>query len=129
MTNALIPLSPGLLSLIQGQDTSLLPFARELVVLECHVAGTSYQDLKEVEPHLTAGCRFILLREAENEFDGFAVAIYTAEKIKLGYLPMNKNETVARLLDAGKMLFALLTEKEWQDEWLKLSVKVYYIDR
>lgn len=128
MSNGLIPVSPGLLALIQGGDKSLMPFAKELVVLECHVAGTSYLDLKEVEPSLAVDDKFFLLREPDNPHDNFAVAIYTSQKVKLGFLPMNKNESVARLLDAGKLIFAVLVSKEWQEEWLKLSVKVFYLD-
>lgn len=128
MTTGLVSISPGLLALIQGGDLSLLPFARELVVLECHIAGTSYLELEEVEPDLKVGDRFFLIREPDNEFDRFAVAIYSSSKIKLGYLPKGRNETIARLLDAGKMIFASLVFKSWEDEWLKLSVRVFLID-
>ncbi|MEY4594063.1 MAG: hypothetical protein RIQ47_473 [Bacteroidota bacterium] len=128
MSEGLIKVSPGLLALIQGGDKSLMPFAKELVVLECHIAGTSYLDLQEVEPLLTVDDKFFLLREPDNPHDTFAVAIYTSKKVKLGYLPMNKNESVARLLDAGKLIFAVLVAKGWQDDWLKLSVKVFYLD-
>ena len=98
-------------------------------VLECQIAGTSYLDLEEVEPLLKPDDKFYLVREPQNEHDQFAVVIYTAEKVKLGYLPRSKNESVARLLDAGKLLFAVLVSKTWQDDWLKLNVKVFYIDR
>jgi hypothetical protein len=128
MSEGLIKVSPGLLALIQGGDKSLMPFAKELVVLECHVAGTSHLDLKEVEPSLAIDDKFFLLREPDNPHDKFAVAIYTSKKVKLGFLPMSKNESVARLLDAGKLIFAVLVAKEWQEEWLKLSVKVFYLD-
>ncbi|MFM2208232.1 MAG: hypothetical protein RL213_2207 [Bacteroidota bacterium] len=129
MSSGVIPVSPGLIALIQGGGSELMLFARELLVLECHIAGTSYLDLEEVEPRLKPDDRFLLLREPKNEHDTFAVAIHTVEKEKLGYLPRDKNETVARLLDAGKILFAVLVSKEWQNDWLKLSVKVFYLDR
>lgn len=129
MSSGMIPVSPGLVALIQGLDGGLMPFAKELVVLECHIAGTSYLELEEVEPTLKTDDKFYLVREPANEYDSFAVAIYSAAKVKLGYLPKSKNESVARLLDAGKLLFAVLVSKEWKDEWLNLSVKVFYIDR
>ena len=129
MSTGVIPVSPGLIALIQGGDGTLMPFARELVVLECQIAGTSYLDLEEVEPLLNPDDKFYLVREPQNEHDQFAVAIYNADKVKLGYLPRSKNESVARLLDAGKLLFAVLVSKTWQDDWLKLNVKVFYIDR
>src|SRR4051794_40354696 len=100
MSNSLIKVNPALLALIQGTGT-LLPFARELIVLECHVAGTSYHNLDEIETQLNLNDRLLLIRESENEHDKFAVAIYTSRREKLGYLPRSKNETIARLLDAG----------------------------
>lgn len=129
MSTELIHINPGLLALINGSDNSLLPFVREIVVLECHVAGTSYLDLKEIEPQLKVKDRFILFREPENKHDKFAVAIYTADKYKLGYLPRDRNESVARLLDAGKTIFADLKSKKWQDEWLKLDIGVWLVDK
>lgn len=129
MSTELIHVSPGLLSLIQGTDHSLLPFARELMVLDCHVAGTAYQDVEAVEPSLKAGDKFLLIREPENKHDQFAVAIYTASKNKLGYLPRSKNETIARLMDAGKIIFGSLHSKSWKDDWLELKVHVFLIDK
>ena len=129
MSTELIKINPGLIALIEGSDLRLLPFARELVVLECNVAGTSYQELDEIEPLLQPKDKFFLLREPDNKFDNFAVAIYTSRKEKLGYLPREKNETTARLLDAGKSIFGVLVSKQWNDEWLKLVVEIYLIDR
>ena len=127
MSTGLIKINPALLALVQGAG-SLVPFARELIVLECQVAGTSYQDLESIEPHLNTNDRFLLIRESENEHDNFAVAIYTSRREKLGYLPRSKNETIARLLDAGKMIFGILRTKEWVDEWLKLELVVWLVD-
>ena len=127
MSTGLIKINPALLALVQGTG-SLLPFARELIVLECQVAGTSYQDLEAIEPQLNTNDRFLLIRESENEYDNFAVAIYTSRREKLGYLPRSKNETIARLLDAGKMIFGILRTKEWVDEWLKLELVVWLVD-
>ena len=127
MSSDLIKINPALLALVQGTG-SLVPFARELIVLECQVAGTSYQDLEAIEPKLNTNDRFLLIRESENEYDNFAVAIYTSRREKLGYLPRSKNETIARLLDAGKMIFAILRSKEWVDEWLKLELVVWLVD-
>ena len=127
MSTDLIKINPALLTLVQGTG-SLLPFARELIVLECQVAGTSYQNLEAIEPQLNLNDRFLLIRESENKHDNFAVAIYTSSREKLGYLPRSKNETIARLLDAGKMIFVVLRSKLWVEEWLKLELVVWLVD-
>lgn len=127
MTTGLIKINPGLLALVQGSG-SILPMARELIVLECQVAGTSYQDLEEIESRLNNKDRFLLVRESDNKHDQFAVAIYTSQQEKLGYLPRARNETIARLLDAGKLIFAILKSKQWVNEWLKLELEVWLVD-
>ena len=39
-----------------------------------------------------------------------------------------KNEVLSKLMDAGKLLFGRLDEKNWVDDWLKLDVQVYLRD-
>ncbi len=39
-----------------------------------------------------------------------------------------KNEVLARLMDAGKLIFGKLEAKEWIDDWLKLDVRVFMRD-
>lgn len=129
MGTDIFQVSPGLLALIQGADSSLLPFARKLILLDCQVAGTSHQNLQEIEPELKQGEKLLLIRETNNKYDSFAVAIYNSKNQKLGYLPREKNETISRLLDAGKILFATLETKAWAGSWLKINIQVFLVDQ
>jgi len=98
-----------------------------LVLLECLVAGTSHRPgLAKHEPQLQPEQELTLTREAESSYDDWAVRVYTAGSapIWLGYLPEGRNETVARLLDAGFPLVGRLTHKAWEDEWLHLEIEV-----
>ena len=127
MTNSLAP-NATLLSLLNRAGTAAdlpQPFARDIVLLECHVAGTAYRDLNEIEPTLRAGDELTLRREPDNEHDDLAIQILTANGTHLGYVPRAKNETLARLMDAGKFLFAKLTEKSREKRWLKIDVQIY----
>src|SRR5437868_6119919 len=113
MTNSLA-LNAGLMSLLNRTGTAAdlpQPFARDIILLECHVAGTAYRDLNAIELTLHTGDELTLRREPGNEHDGLAIQILTASGAHLGYVPRAKNETPARLMDAGKFLFAKLTEK------------------
>jgi HIRAN domain len=126
MTNSLAP-NATLLSLLNraGAAAGLpQPFARDIILLECHVAGTAYRDLNEIESNLRAGGELTLRREPDNEHDDLAIQILTANGIHLGYVPRAKNETLARLMDAGKFLFAKLTEKSREKRWLKIDVQI-----
>lgn len=60
----------------------------------------------ELERETRIGARLRLVREPQNPFDPFAVALFDAKNRKLGYIPRNENKVVAQLLDAQKNLWA-----------------------
>lgn len=99
-----------------------------LILLECLVAGTTHrQNLKQHEPKLYVGQALRLEREADSKYDDWAVKVLTTKTeggLWLGYLPEVRNETVARLLDAGYALGARLVHKAWEDDWLHLEIEV-----
>ncbi len=131
MDNALISIDPALLALIHGSfgpDGALLPFAREIMLVECHVAGTSYRDLDAVEPSLLAGTFLVLRREPANPHDHLAIMILTESGHHVGYVPQAKNEALARLLDAGKLLFARIESKSRRNDWLQIEVRIFLRD-
>lgn len=131
MTNSLVAIDPKILALIKsafGNDGLPLPFIREVFLMECHVAGTSYQNLKEAEPGLVSGSVLIFKREPENLYDPLAIRIYDEQNNCIGYVPRAKNEVIARLMDAGKLIFGKLLEKSQEGgggRWLKLMIRVY----
>lgn len=90
--------------------------ARQLLILQTGVAGMQYcLDLDSEEgsallERLTPGTELRLYREPENEHDTWAVAVYTADEQKIGYISRFKVETVARLMDYGKKLTAIVDE-------------------
>lgn len=82
------------------------PFAKEIFLLETQVAGTSHFSSRENEPTLAVNDSLILRRELNNPHDPLAILILTESGEKLGYVPRDRNEILARLMDAGKFLFA-----------------------
>ena len=131
MEYALAKIDPALLALIHGsfgKDGALQPFARETMLMECQIAGLSYRNVKQIEPKLMPGDRLPLKREPENPHDPLAIMILTEAGEHLGYVPRAKNETLARLMDAGKLLFAKLESKSWQGDCLRVSTHIYLRD-
>ncbi len=131
MSRGLVPSNEEIWKLIQGYfggNVQIAPYIQEIFLLECHIAGTSYLNLDEVEPELNVGAPLLFRREPENIHDPLAVAIYDWKERKLGYLPRAKNEVPARLMDAGKLLFGKLEAKEWVEKWLKVTVRVFMKD-
>lgn len=103
-------------------------FAKEIFLIETHVAGTSHVAIRTIEPTLENGSALVLRREPENPHDTLAILILTEEGKKIGYVPRDRNEILARLMDAGKFLFARLESKEWNDDWLRISARVFLRD-
>lgn len=65
-----------------------------------HIAGFSYWDGCEAFEHLKIGTRLDLVREDDNAFDPYAVAIYY-EDFKLGFIPRGSNHDISKYLDMG----------------------------
>ncbi|MEO6871544.1 MAG: HIRAN domain-containing protein [Chthoniobacterales bacterium] len=124
-------IDPALLALLHGsfqKGGQLQPFVREIMLVECAIAGTSFRQLKEVEPLLSVGSLLPLKREPANEHDPLAIMILNESGNHLGYVPRAKNEVLAHLMDAGKLLFGRLESKEWQVNWLKAGIRIYLRD-
>ena len=131
MNQSLVPIDPALLALIHGafgEDGALKPFAREIMLIECHVAGTSYREVKSIEPSLAPGAFLVLKREPNNPHDALAIMIFDVSGHHLGYVPRAKNEALARLMDAGKLLFGRMDAKEWIGDWLKIEARIFLRD-
>lgn len=124
---SLIKVNPGLLSALSKGNFLPDVFAREILVLQCLVAGTSFRKLDKVQDDLKETVRLEMKREGDNEFDQFAVALWFANT-KVGYIPKDKNEVLARLMDAGKQFYATIHAKEMEGNWLKLEIKVMLKD-
>ena len=128
MDNSLVKIDPKILALISGAfDNSGLPkpFTKEIFLIETHVAGTTHVPIKDVEPGLTTGTTLVFRREPDNQHDELAIRIHDTDGHKLGYVPRQNNEILARLMDAGKLVFGQLCSKQWHGDWLKLDVKVF----
>ena len=131
MSQAIIKIDPQYLEFVRTSlDEKGLPkpFVREVELLNCNIAGTTFLDLDEIEPELKKYQLLMLIREPKNENDDKAILILTEDGQKLGYVPKKKNEVLSNLMDAGKLLFGRLNEKTWVDTWLKLDVQVFLRD-
>jgi len=104
------------------------PFVQEVELLKCHVAGTTFLDLDEIESKLTKNQLLVLQREPKNKIDNKAILILSEDGQKLGYVPKERNEVLSNLMDAGKLLFGRLNNKTWVDTWLKLDIQVFLRD-
>ncbi len=131
METDLAVIDPALLALLHGSFNKagqLQPFVREIMLVECAIAGTSFRELQGIEPLLTTGSLLPLKREPVNQHDALAIMIFDEKGHHLGYVPRAKNEALARLMDAGKLLFGRLESKEFQGNWLKAGIRIFLRD-
>lgn len=117
------------ISIISAQQSGLdlpLPFEREIFLFDTHVAGTTHiENIKSLEAGFKIGDQVNFFREPTNPYDPQAIRIETGGYQKIGYVPRTDNVVFSRLMDAGKNLYGKIVSKEWQDQWLKIEIKIY----
>lgn len=112
-----------------GGNMVVVPFARDIFLFETYVAGPMYnEDIHESTANLQQGTRLILLREPENVHDDLAIVIHTLAGKKIGYVPRKNNPVFARLLDAGKELFAKVKNIHRSDTYINIQIEIYLHD-
>ncbi|WP_079536189.1 HIRAN domain-containing protein [Phoenicibacter congonensis] len=106
------------------------PFSNAIkVITNTRVANTSKTpNIDYLMKNIKIGDRLLLAREKGNLNDAFAVKIETKNHEKLGYLPCDCNEIVARLMDGDKEFYAEVTSSEVIGPWNKIDIEVYLDD-
>ncbi|MDR2198077.1 MAG: HIRAN domain-containing protein [Deltaproteobacteria bacterium] len=106
------------------------PFEKTIFLMETHVAGTTHlkTDLKSLEAKLKKGYRLNFFLEKNNPHDEFAIIIKDSDNVKVGYVPRDKNELLARLMDAGKLIYGKVQNSELKNKWLKINMEIYLDD-
>ena len=117
------------IGLLHGKNGSLSipkPFERDIFLFDTFIAGTTYvEGIEELAPHLNPGDKLDFFREPDNHYDPKAIVIKNRDGIKIGYVPREDNTVFSRLMDAGKLLFGKITEKEMKGKWLRIKINIY----
>ena len=102
-----------------------LPFQNRIVLIEdTRVAGTTHIDnIDAIAENLEIGTQLRFEREPDNLADAWAIRVF-AKGVRIGYVPADCNEILARLMDGGKPLSGTLTSKEKIGHWSKLHMEV-----
>ena len=111
-----------------GLVSVLKPLTKEIYLFDTYVAGVSYLNDKSVLQEIKKGDRLTLRRE-DNKFDSKAILILTNTGKKVGYVPERDNVVFSRLMDAGKLLVAYITEiKKRSIDYHQISIGIYLVD-
>lgn len=118
--------SGSLLQTLHSEVQAPAPYSEDILLLSTFAAGTTHvAGIEELEPFLQPGERVKLVRVPDNPSDPNAIKLYTRDGVKLGYVPRQENQILARLMDAGKLLYAVIREKSWRGAWLQLGIDIY----
>lgn len=101
------------------------PFAKDILLTEFLVVGNTFG--LTVDPVAVAeGVKLKLFRDTRNKYDKNSIVIKDCEDSRIGFVPMNKNEILARLLEAGKEVYAVVSKNVASiDGNVELTVKVF----
>ena len=129
MSNELIIDKKELIEAIEETNLSdiIKPLVNEIHLFDTFVAGTTYLEDKTVLDEIAVGDKLFLRRE-ENKFDDKAILILTDDGKKLGYIPEKDNLIFSRLMDAGKLLAAKITDIETMGTFRKIAIGIYLVD-
>ncbi|MCC6683619.1 MAG: HIRAN domain-containing protein [Bacteroidia bacterium] len=113
-----------------GIPVSVLLAKRKVYLLQCFVAGFRHYKGMELLDKMEVNDFIELRREPDNEYDEFAVALYWQQE-KIGFLPADFNETIARLIDAEALpLLAVITHLNREVKpWENVVVAVYFLQK
>ena len=112
----------------KGIGDVLKPLIKEIHLFDTYVAGTTHLKDESVLDEIEVGQKLTLKREI-NKFDEKAIMLITENGKKVGYVPEKDNVIFPRLMDAGKLLSAKVTDiKERKGDFLQISIGIYLID-
>ena len=130
MESGLIKLNPQLMSILHnngGQD--IIPFQREIFVINVYVAGTGYyKTIEDLQQDIEADTHLTMRRQPDNQVDEYAIGLYH-HQTRIGWVPMKDNLVIARLMDAGKLFNCKVVSVNHQNpSWPRINVSIYMVD-
>lgn len=120
----------GILSPEKGTDLSCpLPFENRICLMEdAHVAGTTHvAGIDDIVHDIRDGQELRFEREKKNLQDGWAIKVFAGHH-RIGYVPCDRNEILARLMDGGKHVYGTVASIEKLGNWNKIHMEVYLDD-
>jgi hypothetical protein len=127
--NLIVNNSSELVNVIEQNGISdvIKPLVNEIHLFDSFVAGTSYIEDKSLIEALEVGEKLNLRRE-DNKFDSNAILIITETGNKIGYVPEKDNQIFARLMDAGKLLQAKISNIKKKGSFTQIAIGIYLVD-
>ena len=129
MSNDLVVNKNDLIEAIEDKSVSdiIKPLVNEIHLFDTFIAGTTHLEDQSVLDEVAEGDKLSLRRE-ENKFDSKAILILNQGGSKLGYIPEKDNLIFSRLMDAGKLLIAKVSDIQMHGSFHKIRIGIYLVD-
>ncbi len=120
----------GSLGTLGGASLSIpMPVESKIVLYESmRIAGTTHvPGIDDLVASMPEDAMLSFVREPGNLADEWAIRV-EHEGRKLGFVPADRNEVLARLMDGGKTVRGELLDREKLGTWWKLHMEVSLVD-
>ena len=101
------------------------PAKQKIRLAVTFIAGFQHYDGPDAQSLLETGMPLQLNREPHNNYDKKAVEIWTGDA-KLGYVPRSENKTIAKLMEEGIEVQALILELDHSAFPNSVKIEVFY---
>lgn len=128
MSHELTVVDPHTLAVIQDTPIWELfkPLEQEILLDDTKIAGTTHLEDQTPLEQMQPG-NWLWMQREDNPADPRAIVLLDAQGRKCGYVPRVHNKIFSRLLDAGKLLKAKVTEIDAHEQQTRRRGKhVYY---
>ena len=105
------------------------PFSRQIYLISASIAGSYYVDnISDLLDEIKEGTKLRFIREPDNQYDELAIIVKDQNDNKLGYVPRKKNLILARLMDAGKLIYGTVKTINNDDSYINIEMEIFMDD-
>jgi len=105
------------------------PFSRQIFLISASIAGSYYvDDIYRLLDEMKVGAKLRFVREPDNQYDELAILVKDQNDNKLGYVPRKKNPILARLMDAGKLIYGTVKTINNDDSYINIEMEIFMDD-
>jgi hypothetical protein len=105
------------------------PFSRQIFLISASIAGSYYvDDIDKLLDEMKVGAKLRFVREPDNQYDELAILVKDQNDNKLGYVPRKKNPILARLMDAGKLIYGTVKSINNDASYINIEMEIFMDD-
>ena len=122
----------NILAILHSKESGLdvgKPFSRQIYLVSASIAGAYYVDnIHDLLDEIKIGAKLRFVREPDNKYDELAILVKDDNDNKLGYVPRQKNPILARLMDAGKLIYGTVKASNNDENYINVEMEIFMDD-